>query len=679
MDRRTHRRQGGLTISGTRQHQDDVTTVRLAQAVGRMANEREGARLCAIALEVACEVADADGGEVVRLNDVGAPELGARVGALTPGTPAQVIPLVASGAQLGALRLWGEQIDPEPDASVVVIATQLAQGLATERLGRRAVGQRARARRLAKAVRVLREIDIADRGLGRLVDVSCTLAGGTGAVLVSGVADQARIIAGTGLDPTAEQTLAGLVARDLARLCAEGRPWAGALPIDSPLRDHGARGVGLVVVRSDAERTATLAVLTDHPSGLDTDDLEALQSLIDHATATLGAAAMRGRIAALATVDPVTRLFNERYFVTRLDQETHRAIRSQESLSLIVLGVEGLMDLRRDVGDQATNTFLAALVDHIVGGLRATDVGCRIADDELAIILPASGGLDAFRIAERIRNDCRTAGLLPEGVGLSAGVASFPEQAAKSDQLARFARAALGLARRHAGNRTFLFDREVAAMIDDQDLRAQQANESLLETIIGIAAAIDERHPTTRVHSQNVAHVSALLAHELSLPVDRIEEVRLAGLLHDVGKIGVTDELISRPGPLTDAEWEEMRQHPDIGYRMLSGANLGDVRTYVRFHHERIDGQGYPTGLSGAQIPLESRIIGVANALDCMINDRPYRIAIPFRDAIREILSLAGTQFCPDVVGALERIVARDPAALINDAEPGSGPEVMGR
>ena len=96
-------------------------------------------------------------------------------------------------------------------------------------------------------------------------------------------------------------------------------------------------------------------------------------------------------------------------------------------------------------------------------------------------------------------------------------------------------------------------------MIDDQDLRAQQANESLLETIIGIAAAIDERHPTTRGHSQNVAHVSALLAHELSLPVDRIEEVRLAGLLHDVGKIGVTDELISRPGPLTDAEWEEMR------------------------------------------------------------------------------------------------------------------------
>ena len=216
-------------------------------------------------------------------------------------------------------------------------------------------------------------------------------------------------------------------------------------------------------------------------------------------------------------------------------------------------------------------------------------------------------------------------------------------------------------------------------MIDDQDLRAQQANESLLETLVGVATAIDERHPTTHGHSRNVAHVGALLAQELELPVDRIEEVRLAGLLHDVGKIGVTDELISRPGPLTDAEWEEMRQHPDIGFRMLSGANLGDVRTYVRFHHERIDGQGYPNGLAGTQIPLESRIIGVANALDCMINDRPYRIAIPFRDAIREIVSLSGIQFCPEVVAALERIVARDPSVLVIDPDAGSGSAPAGR
>jgi HD-GYP domain-containing protein (c-di-GMP phosphodiesterase class II) len=103
---------------------------------------------------------------------------------------------------------------------------------------------------------------------------------------------------------------------------------------------------------------------------------------------------------------------------------------------------------------------------------------------------------------------------------------------------------------------------------------------------------------------------------------------------------------------------------------MLSGADLGDVRTFVRFHHERFDGTGYPTGLIGEQIPIESRIIAVANALDSMIHDRPYRLAIPFRDAVREICSLSGTQFCPETVAALTRLVERDPAALVAEQEP---------
>lgn len=657
-------------ITGARQHEDDVATVRLAQAVDLMVNERNPDRLCEIALAAACELCGAEGGEVVRLNDVGAPEQCARVGAAPPEGAQHVVCLMAAGVQLGALSLWGDNIDAEPRPVLTILAGQLAQSLATERLGRRAVEQRGRARRLARAVRAIRDLDVADRGLGRLVDVSCMLVGGVGAILVSGAAEHGRIIAGTGLDPVSEQTLAGLVATELSRLCVEGRPWAGALPAASSLRELGVVGVGLVVVRGEDDHTYLLAIVTDHVGGLDADDLDALQSLVDHATATLGAAAMRGRIAALATVDPVTRFFNERYFATRLEQETHRAIRSRESLSLVVLGVDGLSQLRRDTGAESTNTFLANLVDHIVAGLRATDVGCRIADDEMAIILPASTGLDAFRIAERVRRDSGTAGLIPAGVALSVGVASFPDQAGNADQLARFARAALALARRHGGDRTFLFDREVSAMIDDQDLREQQATESLLATIVGVAAAVDDRHPTTRGHSHNVAHISAMLAQELGLSIDRIEEVRLAGLLHDVGKIGVSDELISRAGPLEPQEWDEMRQHPEIAYRMLSGADLGDVRTFVRFHHERHDGTGYPNGLVGEQIPIESRIIAVANALDCMIHDRPYRIAIPFRDAVREIRSKSGTQFNPDVVEALARLVERDPAALVAEPEP---------
>ncbi len=188
--------------------------------------------------------------------------------------------------------------------------------------------------------------------------------------------------------------------------------------------------------------------------------------------------------------------------------------------------------------------------------------------------------------------------------------------------------------------------------------------ESLVTTISALAVAVDERHHTTRDHSQNVARVAAMLASELGMDPERVEEVRLAGLLHDVGKIGVSEELLTRGGPLEPHEWDEIRQHPEIGYRMLSGTRLRNVREFVRHHHERWDGGGYPTGLSGEEIPLESRVIAVANALDTMVNDRPYRMAMPFEDALELIGHKAGTQFCPVTVEALQRLVERDPAWL---------------
>ena len=153
--------------------------------------------------------------------------------------------------------------------------------------------------------------------------------------------------------------------------------------------------------------------------------------------------------------------------------------------------------------------------------------------------------------------------------------------------------------------------------------------------------------------------MAALLAEEVGLEGARVEDVRLAGLLHDVGKIGVSDELIVRAGPLSAEEWVEMRQHPEIGHRMLSGTRLRDVREWVLHHHERLDGAGYPTGLVGEQIPLESKLVAVSNALDTMTHDRPYRLALSFEDAMREITAGVGTQFDPVVVDALNRLIER--------------------
>jgi len=135
----------------------------------------------------------------------------------------------------------------------------------------------------------------------------------------------------------------------------------------------------------------------------------------------------------------------------------------------------------------------------------------------------------------------------------------------------------------------------------------------------------------------------------LELPVDLVERVRLAGILHDVGKIAVPDAVLSKPGKLTDAEWTEMRKHPEVGALIVDGAELKDVAAWVGKHHERPDGKGYPAGLAGEEIPLEARILSVADAYEAMTCDRVYRRALPVKVAREELRKGSGKQFDPRV------------------------------
>jgi HD-GYP domain-containing protein (c-di-GMP phosphodiesterase class II) len=137
-----------------------------------------------------------------------------------------------------------------------------------------------------------------------------------------------------------------------------------------------------------------------------------------------------------------------------------------------------------------------------------------------------------------------------------------------------------------------------------------------------------------------------------------VQRIRAAGVLHDLGKLGVADAILKKPGPLTDDEWIEMRRHPELGARILDHANLRDISGWVLAHHERIDGKGYPSGLAGEAIPLEARILAVADAYEAMTADRPYRTALGHDAARDELLAGAGTQFDPVVVEAFLRALA---------------------
>ena len=180
--------------------------------------------------------------------------------------------------------------------------------------------------------------------------------------------------------------------------------------------------------------------------------------------------------------------------------------------------------------------------------------------------------------------------------------------------------------------------------------------------------ALDARDPYSAGHSVAVAVYSRDIAREIGLaPVD-VQRTYLAGLLHDIGKIAVPDAILRKPAALTDDEFEEIRLHPVIGEQILApSAHLQDVLPGVRHHHERIDGKGYPDQRKDAEIPLQARIIAVADAYNAMTSDRPYRSGLPLATAVDEVVRLAGTQFDPSCVLTLTQVADE---ALLELLEP---------
>jgi HD-GYP domain-containing protein (c-di-GMP phosphodiesterase class II) len=180
--------------------------------------------------------------------------------------------------------------------------------------------------------------------------------------------------------------------------------------------------------------------------------------------------------------------------------------------------------------------------------------------------------------------------------------------------------------------------------------------------VTALVAAMQLKDPYTRGHGDRVGQASALIGAELRLADDLVAALRLAGTLHDIGKLGVPGGLLRKPGPLTAAERETVQRHPGHGYALVRGSEVPAVaRVAVLHHHERLDGGGYPHGLAGRRIPWPARIVAVADALDAMTSTRSYRQARPVPAALAELRRCAGSQFDPSVVAALTRALARHP------------------
>ena len=291
--------------------------------------------------------------------------------------------------------------------------------------------------------------------------------------------------------------------------------------------------------------------------------------------------------------------------------------------------------------------------------MRPGDVCGRAGGDEFVLGLARTTGAVAEAILERLRSTVGSIELGPrrQTLSFSAGIAEFPRDGVHLSDLWGRADAAMYRAKATGRHRSYVSSAGADdSGFDDGDL-VERHRLNVQNSVTALARAVDARNGYTHLHSHAVTAYAIALAEALGADEARLERVREAGVLHDVGAIGIPDGILWKPQPLTPEETELVRRHSAIGRDILLGAGLVEIAHWIAHLHERFDGSGYPDGLAGEEIPLESRLLFVADALDAMMSPRPHRAPLGAEDALAELRRGAGTQFDPAVVACLLGLV----------------------
>ena len=367
------------------------------------------------------------------------------------------------------------------------------------------------------------------------------------------------------------------------------------------------------------------------------------------------------RLYEAARTDPLTKLFNRHAFRELLDLEIERARRAEARMTVVVGDLDNFKEVNDRSGRQAGDSALKRLARLFEHDKRQIDGLARVGGEEFALILPDTDEHDAFIIAERLRCGLRrefASDAVP--VTISFGVASYPKHGETAGSLLHAADEALHAAKQSGRDRTVLHSQALRDALNQDGGARDVAGERFVAVVLDLAEAVDLRFSGSARHSETVGRYAEMMARELGLSGERIGRVRLAGMLHDVGKVGVPDSILNKPAKLTDAEYEIIKRHPELGAQILEHPSFADIRKWVGAHHERPDGRGYPRALSGDALPLEAKILAVADAYEAMTSDRCYRSSIGPAAAAAELERCAGAQFDERVVAALLAVLARE-------------------
>jgi diguanylate cyclase (GGDEF)-like protein len=398
-----------------------------------------------------------------------------------------------------------------------------------------------------------------------------------------------------------------------------------------------------------------LVLLVEEPSCLGRTELQLEESLGAQVGVALENARQYEDARYLAERDSVTGLLNHRALHSRLEKEFARVRRSGRKFSLLMLDLDNFKLFNDTYGHPVGDDILRRVGAVITEAVRATDDVGRYGGDEFMVVLPETDTQGAVELAERLLrllHDNPFVGRegLEVPILASCGVATYPDDAVLLHELIGAADSHLYRSKEEGG------DRITSNRAGERGEAAPQGNFSVLE---GLVTAVDRKDRYTRHHSEDVTEWALAIAGDMGLSEESRRTLRIAGLLHDVGKIGVPDSILRKPGRLTEAEFEVVKQHALLSELIIKEVpNLMEVMAAVGSHHERFDGLGYPRNLKGTDIPLFGRILAVADAYSAMTTDRPYRKAMSHEEARTELERVAGTQLDPGIVEVFLRLTA---------------------
>lgn len=361
----------------------------------------------------------------------------------------------------------------------------------------------------------------------------------------------------------------------------------------------------------------------------------------------------------MAVTDPVTGLFNHLYLHERLADEIANAAANDRRVALVCADIDGFQRLNAIHGHAFGDEVLVGVARALSEECPKNATACRPCSDDFTVILPSMDSERAVafvqRVQARIERDLGVDGM---PVVLTVGVAIYPDHGVRADELIANAIACQQVAR--SSDLPFIvFDPTRVEVNDPAERLAHAQQRAQRMTVRALAAAVDSRDPDSAHHSENVFQLATALAQVLGLSEGHVESIGIAARLHDVGRIGIRDDVLYKSGPLTDEERLQIESHTVLGERILAPAHLDAILPAVRHHHERWDGEGYPDGLAGPQIPLDARILAVCDAFEWMTSSRGSRTALSSSSAIAEVERGSGSLFDPDVASAFNRMVAR--------------------